>query len=323
MVSPFAAKTKHASKTKRSARAQSRRARVSVVIVNFNAGAYLGAAVESLLTQDEAPLEIIVVDNASRDASLDALAKVPAKSLRLHRLEHNSGFSAACNLGLRDAHGEMILLLNPDCRLYPGALTALCEALEGRSDAGLTGARLLNPDGSPQRGSRRDIPTPWSIFCEVLQLHRLMARHPRFRSFNRHLEPLPDEPEVVSAVSGACMLIRSEALSEAGQLDESYFLHFEDLDLCLRFDQVGWSVLFAPDAVVEHTPGVCSAGRPVRVSYAKHRSLIRFLRKHFAEYYPSSFMALVSALVMVRFVLMIPAVWLMRERPKAPAGGLR
>ena len=91
----------------------------------------------------------------------------------------------------------------------------------------------------------------------------------------------------------------------------------------MRFEQAGWKVLFAPAAVVEHTPGVCSVGRPVRVSYAKHRSLIRFLRKHFAGYYPSSFMALVSTLVMMRFVLMIPSAWLMRRQPKASAGGVR
>ncbi len=316
-------KKKHARTAKRPARAQSGRARLSVVIVNFNAGAYLAAAVESLLAQDQPPLEIIVIDNASADASLDALPEVSAKTLRLQRLDHNSGFAAACNLGLRMARGELILLLNPDCRLYPGALAAMRQALEEHDDAGLTGARLLNPDGSPQRGSRRDIPTPWTIFCEVLQLHRLMPRHPRFRSFNRHLEPLPEEPEVVPAVSGACMLMRRKALSEAGQLDDGYFLHFEDLDLCLRFEQAGWKVLFAPAAVVEHTPGVCSVGRPVRVSYAKHRSLIRFLRKHFAGYYPSSFMALVSTLVMMRFVLMIPSAWLMRRQPKASAGGVR
>ena len=219
-------KKKHARTAKRPARAQSGRARLSVVIVNFNAGAYLAAAVESLLAQDQPPLEIIVIDNASADASLDALPEVSAKTLRLQRLDHNSGFAAACNLGLRMARGELILLLNPDCRLYPGALAAMRQALEEHDDAGLTGARLLNPDGSPQRGSRRDIPTPWTIFCEVLQLHRLMPRHPRFRSFNRHLEPLPEEPEVVPAVSGACMLMRRKALSEAGQLDDGYFLHF-------------------------------------------------------------------------------------------------
>jgi hypothetical protein len=313
----------HARTADRPARAFSDRARLSVVIVNFNAGAYLAAAVESLLAQEEPPFEIIVIDNASTDDSLDTLAKVSIQTLRLHRLDRNSGFAAACNLGLREASGDLILLLNPDCRLYPGALSALCHALDGDEDAGLTGARLLNPDGSPQRGSRRDIPTPWTIFCEVLQLHRLMPRHPRFRSFNRHLEPLPEKPEVVPAVSGACMLMRREALSEAGQLDDGFFLHFEDLDLCLRFEQAGWKVLFSPDAVVEHTPGVCSARRPVRVSYAKHRSLIRFLRKHFAGYYPSSFMALVSMLVMARFVLMVPSAWLVRRRPRASAGRAR
>lgn len=294
--------------------------RLTAVIVNFNAGGYLAAAVASLLAQDEPGLEIIVVDNGSRDRSLETLAaSLPsAAPVRICRLESNRGFAAACNVGLEAAAGKDILLLNPDCRLFAGALAALRGALDEDPEAGMAGPLLVNPDGSAQRGARRDIPTPWTIFCEVLQLHRLMPRHPRFRSFNRHLEPLPEAPEGVQAISGACMLVRHRALSEVGQLDPDYFLHFEDLDWCLRFDRAKWGVLFVPDAAVEHTTGVCSARRPVRVAYAKHRSLIRFLRKHFASYYPSSFMALVSAVVMLRFVLMVPVVVLARRPPREP-----
>jgi GT2 family glycosyltransferase len=293
-----------------------RPSRVAVVIVNFNAGDYLAVAIDSVLAQGADPLEIIVVDNCSSDASVDHLPADLTEdgSVRVVRLDDNVGLSRACNVGLREAAGEEILLLNPDCRMFPGALAALRRALAERPEAGMAGARLINPDGSEQRGARRDIPNPWTIFCEVLRLHRVMPNHPRFRSFNRHAEALPEKPVEVPAISGACMLVRREAVAEVGHLDGAYFMHFEDLDWCLRFNEAGWTVLFVPDAVVEHTLGVCSASIPVRIEYEKHRSLVYFLRKHFTSYYPSSFMALVSTLVLARFLAVVPRLLLGRER---------
>ena len=288
--------------------------RSSVVIVNFNAGDYLPAALDSVLAQGADPVEIIVVDNCSTDASVDRL---PADlfedgRVRVIRLDRNVGFSRGCNAGLREAVGEEILLLNPDCWMFPGALAALRRALGERPEAGMAGARLMNPDGSEQRGARRAIPNPWTIFCEVLRLHRMMPNHPRFRSFNMHAQALPEKPIAVPAISGACMLVRREAVAEVGQLDGEFFMHFEDLDWCLRFSEAGWKVLFVPDAVVEHTLGVCSASMPVRIEYEKHRSLVYFLKKHFTSYYPSSFMALVSTLVLARFLAVVPRLLLGR-----------
>jgi GT2 family glycosyltransferase len=287
---------------------------ISVIIVNFNAGDYLRAAVNSVLSQEvgDSAIEIVVVDNHSTDGSTAGLQSEIEESpdLRIICLDENIGFARACNVGLQVARGDLLLFLNPDCRILPGAIAALRDALLGDADAGMAGARLINPDGSEQRGARRDIPNPWLIFCEVLQLHRLMTNHPRFRSFNLHADAVPENPVAVPAVSGACMMVRRDAIAVVGQFDGDYFLHFEDLDWCLRFNQANCKILFVPDALVEHTLGVCSLSMPVRVAYEKHRSLIRFLRKHFTAYYPSSFMALVSALVTARFLLLAPRVWL-------------
>lgn len=167
----------------------------------------------------------------------------------------------------------------------------------------MVGPRIVNPDGTEQRGARRDIPNPWRIFCASLYLYRLMPEHPRFRNYNRNDEPLPEKPTPMQAISGACMLVRRQAVASVGTLDGDYFLHFEDLDWCLRFTAADWRIVFVPAAVVEHTQGICSRRTPIRVAYAKHRSLVRFLRKHFTRYYPSSFMALVATIVMVRFGL--------------------
>lgn len=295
---------------------------VSVVIVNFNAGDYLRRAVESVLDQQYPSLEVIVVDNHSTDGSTDWYRQQTQSDPRLQfiPLESNTGFANASNHGIHRAGGRYLLFLNPDCRMFPGTLDALLRAID--ADAGMVGPRIVNPDGSEQRGARRDIPTPWQIFCVTLQLHKMMPQHPRFRSFNRHLEPLPDAPEVVPAISGACMLVTRSAVSRVGTMDGEFFLHFEDLDWCMRFNDAKEKILFAPAAVVEHTRGVCSAKRPVRAEYHKHRSLIRFLRKHFTAYYPSSFMALVAVMVSVRFMMLIPRLlWHRATRRATPSSG--
>jgi GT2 family glycosyltransferase len=294
---------------------------ISIAIVNYNAGAYLAAAISSILRQDHPASELIVVDNHSTDDSLSAARAIdlpPSLRLQVIAQPENYGFAHGCNTAIAAASGSEILLLNPDCEMRPDALGRLAAALAAHPEAGMAGPRLVNPDGSEQRGGRRDVPNPWQIFCYLMQFHRLMPRHPRFRDFNRLSEPLPDAPVEVQAISGACMLVRRTAIDAIGLMDaERFFLHFEDLDWCLRFNNAGVRVLFVPDAIVEHTQGVSSAGNRLRAEFHKHRSLIRFLRKHFALYYPSSFMAAVSGLVAIRFCWVALRA-LVRGRP-APA----
>lgn len=286
----------------------------SVVIVNFNAGAYLVAAVESVLAQKQA-VEIIVVDNNSDDDSIARLReRFSDAEACVVELDANYGFAHACNTGIARARGATLLMLNPDCRMAPKSLGRLKTALESRPDLGMVGPLMVNPDGSEQRGGRRDIPNPWQIFCMILQFHRMMPNHPRFRGINLHGQPLPDQPVEVQAISGACMLVKRAVVEKVGTLDSDYFLHFEDLDWCLRFANAGFGILFAPRAVVEHTQGVCGRGRVRRVAYHKHRSLLIFLRKNFTQFYPSSFMALVSFAVTVRFAVIV-AISLFVRRP--------
>ena len=279
-------------------------AAVSVVIVNFNAGAYLAAAVESVLEQEGVAAEVVVVDNESADRSLAHLAeRVSDERVRTIRLPRNVGFAQACNVGLAETKGSLVLFLNPDCRMRAGALKRLVAEMETHADIGMAGPLVVNPDGTEQRGCRRDVPNPLQIFCVAFGLHCLMPAHPRFRAYTHEGVPLPDRPTLMPAISGACMLVRRAAIERVGTLDPAYFLHFEDLDWCLRFEKAGLGVLFVPAAVVEHTQGVCSASRPLRSEAAKHRSLVRFLRKNFVGFYPSSFIAVVSALVALRFGL--------------------
>lgn len=297
---------------------------MSVVIVNFNTGGLLRRVVESVFAGSTPVHECIVIDNASRDDSLLALRHaVDDPRLIIQEMDTNLGFAAGCNRGIARSTGTFVLLLNPDCFLEPTCLERLLSELAEDEDAGAAGPLILNMDGSEQRGCRRDIPTPWQIFCVGVGLHRLMSNHPRFRSFNRDGAALPDQTVRTQGASGACILIKRDALERVGLLDERYFLHFEDLDWCMRAGEARRHVLFVPDAVAHHVGGVSGRNRRFRVEAHKHTSLIRFIRLNFGQYYPSAFIAFVSFVIYARlFTLSLRMLVLGRSRTQRGWSGL-
>jgi len=272
---------------------------ISSIIVNYNAGPLLRGCVDSLLNCPR-EVEIIVVDNASTDGSLNALQGLPR--IQIIKNQTNLGFAVACNQGARIASAPLMLFLNPDCSFKPDALAGLLDALNVDDRVGMVGGLLVNEDGSEQGGGRRAIPTPWRSFVRAFGLHRFAHRWPKlFYDFHLHKQPLPDRPVEVEAISGACMLVRREAVADVGLWDEGYFLHCEDLDWCMRFRQKGWKILFVPSARVTHALGVCGRRRPVFVEWHKHRGMLRFYGKFFRHQYPGALMWLVTAGVWLRF----------------------
>lgn len=276
-------------------------AAASVVIVNFNAGGVLRDCLHAVLPQAR---QVVVVDNASEPTGFEAAMApfVDDPRVVVIRSPANVGFAAGCNLGIATATEPTILLLNPDSIVHPGAVSRLCEVLHSRPTVGMVGGLLVSPDGTEQGGGRRAVPTPWRSAVRGFGLSRLARRWPRlFDDFYLHLQPLPPGPVAVEAISGACMAIRREALDDVGLLDEGYFLHCEDLDLCMRFRRHGWEILFVPDARVLHHKGVCSHDRRLAVEWHKHRGMMRFYRTHFRHQYPAGLMTLVRLGVWARF----------------------
>jgi GT2 family glycosyltransferase len=163
---------------------------VSAVVVNYNAGAYLIQCITTTLAQVD---EVLVVDNASADGSLDLLSQYFSAEprLKLIRNAKNLGFAAACNIGANQANGESILFLNPDCTLDDNAVSTLMQALHSDPSVGMVGGLLINRDGTEQGGSRRAVPTPWRSFVRAFGLHRFNNRWPRlFFDFHLHNQPL-------------------------------------------------------------------------------------------------------------------------------------
>ena len=281
----------------------------SAVIVNYNAG-YLLRDLAASLSIQAGLSEIIIVDNASNDGSLELLdaGVVRGIPLRILRNSSNLGFAAACNQGAAIASGGYLLFINPDCRMAATTLPLLTRFLEARPDAGMAGPLILNADGTEQRGCRRYLPDPRRALMRVLGLGKPDAAG-RVAAFDLAGTPLPEGPVEVEAISGACMLMRSEVFKELGGWDEGYFLHCEDLDLCMRIRRASFKVMFVPDAVVTHAQGVSSRRRPVFVLWHKHRGMWRYFSKFQRAASPLWLVALVWFGIWCRFLLLMPAVW--------------
>ena len=276
---------------------------VSIVVVNYNAGSLLSVNVKVALMQAR---QVVVVDNASSDSSLELLESTYAGNARLKIVRNNSnlGFSAGCNIGMLHSTEPYILYLNPDCVLAPDTLHHMLATMHSNPNAGMVGGLLLGQDGMEQGGGRRAVPTPWRSFVRAFGLTRLASRWPRlFDDFNLHGQPLPVSPVPVEAISGALMLVRRVAQDDVGAWDEGYFLHCEDLDLCMRFRKKKWDILFDPAASAIHAQGTCSKDRPIFVEWHKHKGMVRFYRKFFRHQYPGILMWIVMIGVWARFIL--------------------
>jgi len=298
---------------------------VTVVIVNHNVNhRFLGECLESVLHQAR---EVVVVDNASRKEQFEpSIARFESHPrLRVIRSAENRGFAVGCNLGAELATQPLVMFLNPDCRIGPGALARMSKALQADPSAALAGGLLTYADGVEQGGGRRVMPTPWRSFVRTFGLSRLSRLAPQlFNDFLLHRQPLPPAAIAVEAISGACMLVKREAIDDFGVMDEGYFLHFEDLDLCMRARASGWRVLFVPDAPIVHHKGGCSRERPVFVEWHKHKGMIRFYKKHFRGQYPIGLMELVTVGVWLRFAAVATRsqaalLWQRASKPKTRA----
>lgn len=271
---------------------------VAVVVVNHNAGEALAACLKSALSQSR---EVVLVDNASESAEFESVVAAFAAnpSLKILRSPVNAGFAVACNKGAYASSAPCILFLNPDCIALPGLLEKLSHTLHANPRIGMVGPLLLNPDGTEQGGGRRSIPTPWKSFVRAFGLWRILRRH----DFHMESTAPPLFPVEVDAISGACMMVKRSAFEKVGGFDEGFFLHCEDLDLCMEFKKLGWNIVFSPSAIVLHGKGVCSRARPVFVEWHKHSGMLRFYKKHFRSQYPAILHALVGAAVGMRFAL--------------------
>ena len=250
---------------------------VAVVMVVFRTGPVLAKSVRRVL-RDEMVDELVLIDNGSTDeeeAILDEAAREP--KVTLIRGHGNVGFARGANMGAGAAHGRVLVFLNPDALLQAGCIKALKNALSVQVRPCVIGARVMNPDGTEQRGARRGEVTPVTT---LLSLTRLSQRMRAFRGYEIHHEDdlVPGEPLPVPTISGACFAMTRADFADMGGFDTGYFLHVEDVDLCWRVRKSGGDVLFQPAARVTHV-GSTSRSHPVKVEFHKGVGLARYFRK--------------------------------------------
>ena len=246
---------------------------LSIIIVNWNTKEYLLHCIDSILQKKGSiPMEIIVIDNGSRDRSGEEV-KRQFPGLRLIENGRNLGFAKAVNQGLRVSSGRYLLLLNPDTQLREGAIEKLVSFMESHAEAGVAGAQLLNGDGSKQN-SIANFP---SLTTELLNKNLLRRLFPK--KFPGKEKDYP-EPIEVDSVIGACMMVRRDVLDQVGLLDEDYFLFLEETDWCYRIKRTGWRIYHVPQAEVYHFQGKSAEAVKKEARVEFYRSRYHFFKKN-------------------------------------------
>jgi GT2 family glycosyltransferase len=253
-------------------------AKVSVIVVSWNAAAVLVTCLESLAGEGD---EVVVIDNASLDRSADLVAE-RFGWVRLVRLDQNTGFAGGVNAGVRVATGDRLLLLNPDAEATPGAVGRLSRFLDDLPAAAAVAGRLVGTDGRPQRGwNVRRLPTPASLASELLLLDRVWPHNP----WRQHRLALDFDDRVAARVeqpAAACLMVRRSVFAAVGGFDERFHpAWFEDVDFCRRLAAAGHEVWFCPEAAFRHVGGLAREQLgAAEFASTWYRNLDRYVAKH-------------------------------------------
>lgn len=247
---------------------------VSVIIVSWNTRDLLEACLASVLSSEGVGrLDIVVIDNASIDGSLNTVTeRFPA--VRTIANPDNRGFAAATNQGIAVTSTPIILLLNSDTEVAPDAIRALVSALAADPGLGAVGARLVDPDGAVQTSCSR-ASTAWREAVHVLRLERVARGLDYPASTWRS-----DEPVEVDVIQGACLMVRREVIDVVGGLDEGYFMYSEETEWCERIRTAGWRLAWVPSATVVHHGAGSTRLVPSEMFARLYASKVRFLRRN-------------------------------------------
>ena len=255
---------------------------VSVVIVSWNAKAYLMQCLSSL--EENAcnySTEILVIDNASTDGSPEFVAE-NFPYIRLIRNPVNLGFSKANNIGIKNSRGKYVCLINSDVRILKDCIKNLVAFMETHPDIGLAGPRMLDANEKAGR-SCRGFPTVWNMFCHAIGLDRIFPGIPFISNYT-----LPywhhNTTRQVDILGGWFWIARRAALDEVGLLDENFFFYAEDMDWCKRFQLKGLGVMFLATAESIHYGGGSSKNAPVKYYIQQQRADYQYWRKHHSRF---------------------------------------
>ncbi len=255
---------------------------LSIIIVNYNVKEFLLNLLDSLTKATKNfSAEIIVVDNASTDGSINLLnQKYPAVKTILNN--ENIGFGAANNKALKISKGKYIVLINPDTIVKEDTFVKLVDFFERHPEVGLAGCKVLNPDGTLQLACRRSFPGPWTSFTKVFGLSKLFPKSKLFAKYN--LTYLDENKSYeVDAISGAFMMMKREVYETIGGFDTQFFMYGEDLDYCYRTQKAGYKVYYFSGTEIIHFKGESTKRSDLDETKMFYNAMHLFVKKHFSS----------------------------------------
>ena len=239
-------------------------------------------------------MEIVVVDNGSSDGSAH-MVRSEFPTVVLVANEKNENFAKGTNQSVQAATGDLLLLLNPDTLVKPGALDALADFLVTKPSAGAVAAKLVYPSGQTQP-SVRGFPEPWAVLWDILKVARLF---PESRTFGAYRQAFFDyEAEgLAPQPMASCFLVTRQAWEAVGPMDERFPLFFNDVDWCLRAKNAGFMIWYTPRAVVVHKGGGTTSKVKRAAVWESHRALLRLYDKHYKQTTPAPLYGLLVLLI--------------------------
>lgn len=255
---------------------------ISIVVVNWNTRDELRACLKSVAAESAVSSEIILVDNASSDGSVE-MVRAGFPQVKLIENSANLGFAKAANQGIAASRGRYVLSLNPDAEAKPGALSALVRFGDENPKIGIFGPKILNLDGSVYYSCRR-FPTLAAGFFRNTILGKFFPRNTYLMDYLMAGWDHSQTKEV-DWVSGAALVMRRELLDDIGAMDERFYMYCEDVDIAYRAKQKGWRVAYFPGAVIVHARARSSDKNPNRMIVEFHKSMYRFFKKHYLHEY--------------------------------------
>jgi GT2 family glycosyltransferase len=263
-------------------RAQLDMPRLSIIIVSYNSRIDLEGCLQSLTAAPpRLDHEIVVIDNESSDGT-QAYVRERWPGVRLIDAGGNVGFARASNIGITQTFGDLVLLLNPDTIVRPGAIDRLAAVLAADSGTAVVGPRLVDQDGRAELSFGRMI----SPLAELRQKVLVAGTARGLPVISGVVDGLTRRSRTVDWVSGACLLIRRADLEAAGLLDERFFLYTEDVDLCAAVRARGGTIRFVAEVEVVHLRGRSGASAPQATGRAYRESRIAFYEKHHPRWAP-------------------------------------
>jgi hypothetical protein len=251
---------------------------LSIVIVSWNTKKYMEECLTSLSTIDgNLSAEIIVVDNASADGTPEMI-RTQFPNVKLIETGANLGFARGNNVGIKEATGKYICLINSDVNVPSDCLDKMHTFMERNPGIGLLGPGMLRPDGKVYRSGMR-FPTLWNLFLRSLFLDSLFKNTGLFGGYlmkDFHF----DETRDIDVLNGWLWMARREALHQVGPLDGRFFMYAEDVDWCKRFHLAGWRVVFYPQASAVHYGGASAANQPSRFNVEMQRANLQYWKKY-------------------------------------------